>query len=465
MIKSHHMVNYLMGVGETTEFQCSLTDNRNRVISFRESANISLSHLEIEHVDLSVLHHTYGLKTFSLYSNYVESIDLTPLASCRELRTLRLSINCLRSLDLNPLADCANLSVLDIGPNCLESIDLSPLVNLSELRILRVDGNNLRSVDLSPLAGNPKLEFLDLSMNELTRVDLWPLASNIGLQKILLTGNRLTSIDISPLVLIGNQLDLQKDKGVDVVIHPDLETRIEESSTDENGHLVPLIDDQVWQNLFKSVRQFCDRFSEAQQIRFQRMFLKLLRMDEIGVYDGPLQDILSVIPEDTDYLTARSILYDKMIELVGMQLERKGLTLFMDIDRLSITRGSRLVPKILKRREEEIKKLKIPIYNGYADLVPLWMTAYGYAVLKSLEIEATEINPTKLRKIRSVLKEAGFKLRTKKMKDTEGKSPYHLDVSQALQEYILQSQEAMMESQFEVISPSKVKITPAIPAS
>jgi hypothetical protein len=33
---------------------------------------------------------------------------------------------------------------------------------------------------------------------------------------------------------------------------------------------------------------------------------------------------------------------------------------------------------------------------------------------------------------------------------------HHLDVSQAVQEYNLQSQEAMMESQFEVISPSKV---------
>ncbi|MHA1938757.1 MAG: leucine-rich repeat domain-containing protein, partial [Candidatus Thorarchaeota archaeon] len=372
--------------------------------------------MSIEDVDLSQLRGV-DLETLSLYSNYIERIDLAPLAKCRRIRVLRLSINCLHSLDLNPLAECSNLNVLDIGPNELETIDLSPLASLSELKVLRVDGNKLRSIDLSPLAGHPNLEFLDLSMNELERIDLWPLASNIGLQKILLVGNRLTSIDISPLVLVGNQLDLQKDMGVEVVIHPDLETRIEESSTDENGLLVPLIEDEVWRNLFQSVMRFCGKFTEAQQIRFQRMFLKLLRMDELGIYDGPLHHILSAIPDDADYLTARSILYDKMMELVGKQLESKGLTLFMDIERLSITRGSRLVPEILKRRKEEIQKLRIPIFNNRANLVPLWMTTYGYAVLKSLEIEASEINHSVLRKIRGVLKEAGFKLRTKKVKD------------------------------------------------
>ena len=434
------------------------------MFSFHREDGVSLSHLEIEDVDLTPFQENSSLQTLSLYSNYIQKIDLRPLANCRNLRVLRLSINCLQSLDLGPLSNCVNLSVLDIGPNELESIDLSPLTHLSELRILRVDGNCIKNVDLSPLAGHPKLQFLDLSMNELTRIDLWPLASNIGLQKILLTGNRLSSIDISPLVLIGNQLDLQKDKLVDVLIHPDLETRSAETSTVENGLAVPLIDDKVWRNLYSSVLRFCNRFNASQQIRFQRMLLKLLRMDELGLYDGPLQHILSQIPADADYIQARAVLYDKMIGLVGKQLESKGLTLFMDIDRLSVTRGSRLVPNILRRREEEIRKLKIPIFNGSANLVPLWMTSYGYAVLKSLGFEATAVKPTELRRIRSFLKEVGFTLRTKKVKNPELVMT-HLEVSQELLQYILQSQEAMMESQFEIISPSKVKITPAVPAS
>jgi hypothetical protein len=264
---------------------------------------------------------------------------------------------------------------------------------------------------------------------------------------------------------VGNQLDLQKDRGVEVVIHPDLETRIVDSTANENGQLIPVIDDKVWQNLFNSVLRFCDRFTEAQQIRFQRMFLKLLRMDELGIFDGPLKEILSPVPEDVGFLTARSILYDRIIELIGNQLDRKGPTLFMDIDRLATTRGSRLVPKILERREKEIQNLRIPIYNGFANLMPLWMTTYGHAVLKSLDIEEIEIPHARLRKIRGVLKDAGLKIRTRRIKELGCIQPSQIEVSTALQDYILQSQEMMMESQFEIVSPSKVKITPAVPAS
>ncbi|MFW9845627.1 MAG: leucine-rich repeat domain-containing protein [Candidatus Thorarchaeota archaeon] len=446
------------------ELKLYLEDGGIRTLSVDDDCvGLSLSHLGIESVDLSPLSRIESLEMLSLYSNYLTQVDLNPLAKCRNLRSLSLSINNITSLDLSPLASCQNLEALDVGPNELSEIDFSPLSRLAGLKKLRIDGNKVSKLDLAPLAGMTNLHFLDLSMNELRTIDLWPLASCMSIKRLLLDGNWLNSIDISPLVLIGSPLMVQKDTGANIVIHPDLEISgngLHSPSADAFEQFE--ISKDIWTKFRHSVLKLSSSFSRDQEMRFQRVFLKLLRIDEIGIYDGPLEHIISAIPEDADFSTTRARIYDRMIELVGKQLATDGPTLFMDVDRLSVTRGSKLVPSILERREDEIRGVKIPIFNGEANLVPLWLTSYGHAVLKSLGIQDYQVNKSKIRRIRSALKEVGYKLSTTRVNSPEATFKSNPLGSTELRNYIVQSDSSIMENQVEFRSASRVFITPAV---
>jgi hypothetical protein len=270
-----------------------------------------------------------------------------------------LGINCLKEIDLTPLADCQALEWLDIGASRLTRIDLSPLEGLTRLRKVRLDGNGLTRIDLSPLESCEELEFLDLTMNELNEIDLWPLVGCLQLKKLLLWGNRLRKVDVSPLLLIGDQLDLHKDKATSIVVHPDASGFITaENSRARTTFEFPL-NDEIWEKLRCTILSFVEMNSHARDIRFQRILLKLLRMDELGFYDGPLSDLWTGIPKDLDLAETRQILCDRMIELLERQLENARPTLFADINRLALTRACKLIPKMLEQRSKEMKGIVV----------------------------------------------------------------------------------------------------------
>jgi len=446
---------------DTVELSFHQTEGRKTSLEFdAQTTRLGLGHLGITNVDLTPIQECGKLEILSFFSNYLRRIDLSPLSKCSKLRTLRLGINCLKEIDLTPLADCQMLEWIDIGANCLTSIDLFPLEELTELRKLRLDGNRLTQVDLSPLESCPELEFLDLTMNELREISLWPLIGCQKLRKLLLCGNNLKRVDVSPLLLIGDQLDLDKDGTTSIVVHPDASEFITADNSRARTTFEFPISDGIWEKLRNTVLTIIEKNSKTPAVRFQRILFRLLRMDELGFYDGPLGDLWTNIPKDLGLAETKQILYDRMIELLERQLENEGPTLFADIDRLALTRGSKLIPKMLERRYREMDGIAIHIQAHTADVSPRCLTSYGYAVLRSLGVSSTTVTPDMLARIRKGLEKAGFRVRT----TTSPKigATGLPGTSAEILNYVLNCREAWTAESVEHVSPTRVKVIPAL---
>jgi len=443
----------------------SLRQTEGRKTSFEfdaQKTRLGLGHLGITEVDLTPIQDCKNLEILSLFSNYLRRIDLHPLSECSKLRTLRLGINCLKDIDLAPLADCRALEWLDLGANRLTRIDLSPLEELTKLRKVRLDGNGLARIDLSPLESCEELEFLDLTMNELNEIDLWPLVGCLRLKKLLLWGNRVRRVDVSPLLLIGDQLDLHKDGTTSIVVHPDASEFITaENSRTPTAFEFP-VNDEIWEKLRSTILTFIEKNSQARAIRFQRILFKLLRMDELGFYDGPLGDLWTDIPRNLGLAETRQVLYDRMIELLEQQLENGGPTLFADIDRLALTRGCRLIPRMLEQRSKEVESVMICAEGYSADISPLWLTSYGYAVLKSLGVDSTTVTPDMMARIRKGLGKAGIKVRTTKSKPKREDALRVPRPSAEILSYVLNYGETWTAESVEHVSRTRVKVLPAL---
>ncbi|UCH04383.1 MAG: hypothetical protein JSW05_12565 [Candidatus Thorarchaeota archaeon] len=427
-----------------------------------DTTRLGLEHLAITEVDLTPVQYCENLEILSFFSNYISQIDLEPISKCSKLRTLRLGINCLKDMDLTPLAECQALEWLDIGANRFTRVDLSPLEGLTRLRKVRLDGNRLAWIDLSPLESSEELEYLDLTMNELKEIDLWPLAGCLQLKKLLLWGNRFRRVDVSPLLLIGDRLDLHKDGATSIVVHPDASGFITaENSRAPTTYEFPL-NNEIWQKLRGTILSFVEKNSQSRAIRFQRILLKLLGMDELGFYDGPLHDLWTGIPSDLGLAETRQTLYDRMIELLERQLENAGPTLFVDIDRLALTRGCKLIPGLLEQRSKEMDEIVVMAEGHSVDISPLWLTSYGYAVLKSLGVESTTVTSSMMARISKGLGKAGFKVRTTK---TKAKIDVALKAgrrSNEILDYVLDSRETWTAESVEHLSPTRVKVNPAL---
>jgi hypothetical protein len=75
-----------------------------------------------------------------------------------------------------------------------------------------------------------------------------------------------------------------------------------------------------------------------------------------------------------------------MVKVLEEQLEQGGSTLYFDVESLSTTRGSVLIPLLLKQRECEMKNVTLFNNKGRLDLLPLWVTGYGSQILKALNL-------------------------------------------------------------------------------
>ncbi|MFX1415721.1 MAG: leucine-rich repeat domain-containing protein, partial [Promethearchaeota archaeon] len=415
-------------------------DGRNTSFEFdADRTRLGLGHLMISELDLTPLQECRNLEILSLFSNYLSRIDLRPLSECSKLRALRLGINCLKDVDLEPLTECRALESLDLGANRLTRINLSPLEVLTQLRRVRLDGNRVTKVDLSPLESCTELEFLDFTLNELTEIDLWPLVGCLQLKKLSLWGNRLKRVDVSPLMLIGDQLNLDKDCSTSVVVHPDAsEFTTAERRRVSTTYEFP-VGDETWKKLRRTIIKFIEKNSQSRAIRFQRILFRLLGMEELGFYDGPLGDLWTDISETLGLTETRQALYDRMIEFLERQLENGGSSMFADMERLAITRGCKLIPKMLEQRSKEMEDITISTEGHYADVSPLWLTSYGYAFLKSLGVDSTTVTTSMLARIRQGLGKAGIKVRITESKPESEGSRQVPNRSMELLDYVLNS--------------------------
>ncbi len=411
------------------EFSCVIAGGvRKRFQRFSDERSVAFSYHTLQDIDLAPLSDFENLEALSLYSNQLRSLDLSPLKGCRKLRVIRASLNFIGKIDLSPLSDCVNLEVLDFGANGLEEVDLKPLSNLADLRKVRFDNNRISSMDLRPLSAAQNLSFVDLSTNKLNAIDLWPLASCIQLDKLHLYGNNLSKVDVTPLLLLGDPARIYLDEQTEIITHPGFEECVvpkDENKVEErkgrtlNSTEAINLDNDGWDRIRKLIPMIRKKLSGNGDLLIQLLLLKLVNIQELGLYDGPLDNILDHISNDANLEIAREQVYDRMLTLVEEQLERNGSTLFIDVDRLSTTRASKLIPLVLEKKMREIDQVTLSVKEDWVDLRPLWLTSYGFAILKSLGITELGVTKSTFRKVRRAFKKAGLKIRTTQKKSAK----------------------------------------------
>ncbi len=311
------------------------------------------------------------------------------------------------------MKEIKNLVRLDISCNYFGQLDLSALKGYTTLKHLDLSENALETVDLSPLETCKKLETLDLSYNRIEDVSLTPLVNCKSLRYLYLHRNQLDTINIAPLEHLKH---LQK-----VIIDTLQERKPIPVYKAEYGDAPPNLNDVLYAMTFKTSRpDWLEGSPQTKIIKLQPesyekhvrkhgwesvrthmsaamsllpikkdfsaqcAFLEDLGMSELACYDGSTSDIISLLPTVGTYEDGVEIIRTGLISLLRDQLEKDGSTLFFDIDKLAITPGSVLVPLIVSQREKELKDIILYQYDGRVNLMPMWLTGFGFNILQAV---------------------------------------------------------------------------------
>ncbi len=414
------------------------TDNQQQSkLVNEEIKSLNLARHHIRDIDLSFISDFPDLKILYLQNNGLKSIELDTISCCHEMKHINLSFNLLTSVDLNPISNCKSLVFLDLGANQLTLIDLEPLRDIRNLTGFRIDNNNMTEIDLSPLAGAKSLEMLDVSSNQLTKIDLNPLLFCVNLKDLYLENNNLNEIDVTPLAMIGTKRRLLKDISCRVVDSYHLIQQNEEMWNSQPNQCVEL---SVWNLIMKVVDKYIDSIGEGECLfPIQRLILRALGISELGIYDGPLNDIIGDIELGMSMSAIKEVIYDRTIHLLTDQLRRGGLTLFMNIEKLKISKASKLVPLILECRRKELENLRILKKSNSIDLRHLWLTEYGYTILNALDINEAMTSLSRYIEIEEAIRKVGGRVQQSL------KGEICPDVSIGLQKYIIQSINSKMK--------------------
>jgi hypothetical protein len=332
-----------------------------------------------------------------------------------------ISSNWLTEVDLSPLESCKDLEYLSLAVNKFETLDLTPLQNCERLRHLDLSHNKLTNIDLTPLAGCKKLVYLYMQHNMLSKVNVAPL---LQLKDMTTAVIQLTHHGPQPKLVVDSFMSN---------VPPNLNDILFAFFTGRRTGFVPhwLYDnnaeveysprsyrDLVHEFGWVRVKQHLVALSKKMQIKTefaaQRILLDAFGMPELACYDGRVRDIAKFLPTRGNYEKGVQVLYSKMVNLLEAQLERGGSTLYFDLDALSTTPGSVLLPSVLSRREAEMHEVILFDRAGKVDLFPLWLTSYGHKILTALGIKRY-VPKSRLSEINKALKKINHALTIEKV--------------------------------------------------
>ena len=314
-----------------------------------------------------------------LFMRQVTSVNLSSLEDCKSLEIIELSRNLLEAVNLNPLSRCVQLKSLRFRENRLSSIDLWPLLICAELEDIDLTGNQLEYVDLTPV-----LSCESVLLDDATRVDV------DSLFKYLLTLENISRIQ------------LLRSNGALETRSPRINWMKYKERTQDNE----------WRRVFSDIIALIEQVPEDDWFPAQRGMLEGFEMSELAGFDGNPIELLSTVGSDDDYESARSIIFDRAIDLLENQINEKGSTLFLDIDEMSKTRASKLVGIISSLRSEEIENVSVPIFRDTAYLLPLWMTYIGFEILSASGL-GISVPKKALNDVTVSLADLGHKLNTR----------------------------------------------------
>ena len=314
--------------------------------------------------------------------------------------------------DMSWTENITNLIRLDIGGNRLAKINLDPIRHMTTIRHLDLSENKLDSIDLAPLENFKNLETLDLSYNNLKKIDLFPLMGCERLRFVYVHENQLETVNIAPLMHLEHIKNVRISQPSEKSPYPvyastlntpqpifldsvqalfcdtkrpcwlrcHRETEMIECSPEPYDNLVAIYG---WNTVKEHLVSLRKRITSKNDFKAQKVFLDALNLSELACYDGSVSDIIDLLPTEGTYKEGVDAIRIGLISLLSEQLENGGSTLFFDVEKLAITQGSVLIPLIVSRRAKELREITLYDYNGKVNLIPLWLTGFGFSLLKA----------------------------------------------------------------------------------
>ncbi|NHJ14489.1 MAG: leucine-rich repeat domain-containing protein [Candidatus Thorarchaeota archaeon] len=414
--------------------------------SFRaEATEIRLSDKRITHIDLKQFSRFPMLRKLDLFANHPQSVDLDDLLSLKNLEVLVLGLNQIQEIELAPLESFRNLTELNLQANLLESLDLSPLSKCPNLEKLYIPANKLESIDLNPLSKCQKLKVLSLSNNPLKEIDLGPLSNCSGLEELDFNDTNMSDIDLRPLANCSKHSHLEfsnrwlllpevtplaqlenltertlrlpyktKADPLIALIYPKNPVVQKIAVWEETSKLAAsIVSEEGWGSLLS-------RIVERQSSFVNKLVtLRTLGLSELFGFDGSLAEILESVPLELDWDSGVEYIREKLGMTLEQQMETGGPTIFIELNGVARTGLAHLVQKILERRSQEIQQTTIHLRPRDTDLTPLWITSYGFSILKAMGL-GFQTSMRNVQRIRDELKKLGLRLNTSKEEAIEG---------------------------------------------
>ncbi|MFW9926826.1 MAG: hypothetical protein ACFFDM_08675 [Candidatus Thorarchaeota archaeon] len=319
---------------------------------------------------------------------------------------------------------------IDMTMRAAQRVDLSEVRKCTHLEILNLSNNMLEDVDFTPLSQNQTINTLILENNHLTSLELWPLADCKALIQLKLKNNRLPELDLTPIFLRAH-IDLDSS----VVISADHILRFALSNHQLKERFLLVRPDKApwtatpviiwnnyetlakrmeWSEIHNRIQTVLNQVSEIDWFAIQRGLMMALSFDELAGYDGDPRNLLSDTSTEMNYKTARQSIFSRAIELLEEQVENGGTTLFLDIESMKTTRASKLIPKVVEARKQEMENTTIQTKGSIALMNSLWLSFYGFKLLEALGI-GTQYYGDGLDSIRKSLDDLGFELKTQEV--------------------------------------------------
>ena len=368
--------------------------------------------------------------------------------------------------DMTFIENLGALVRLDLGGNALVEIDLYRIRNLTSIRHLDLSENYLKEIDLSPLEQFEELETLDISYNKLETIDLAPLSNCKNLRYVYLHSNCLKIVNIAPIVHLEHLKSVVIGKPNDnkpiplyssslyynppILLDPVYALFCDTSvpywlrchKSIEQIQFTPtfyreLVTDFGWVTLRTHLIALQKRIRSTIDFRAQKILLENLGLPELACYDGSIKDIVEFLPSEGTFEEGVEHIRSCMISLLHQQLENGGSTLFFDIEKLATTPASVLIPLIVSKRANELKNIILYDYNGSVNLMPLWLTGFGFKVLHAIGCGKKEHSYYLTSKIDDSFTKLGVGIKLKKTNSRKKYESLGQTPSKPLLDYVL----------------------------
>lgn len=331
----------------------------------------------------------YGPSEPTSHVNFVSS-DLHWVNEIKNLVRLDISCNYLSQLNLSPFEGNKTVKYLDLSENAIESIDLTPLKSCDKLETLDLSYNRIKDINLTPLVTCKSLRYVYLHQNRLDTINIAPLTHLKRIQKVIIDNMRSSK----PVPIYQAKFSDPPPNLNDILYAMSFQTArpewLEGCPQTKIIKLKPdsykkLVNKHGWESVKTHLKTALHLISQKSNFSAQTAILRNLGISELACYDGSISDIIDVFPIKGSFDEGILEIQSKLISMLGEQLENGGSTLFFDIDKLSTTSGSVLVPQIVSQREKELRNLVLYQYAGRVNLMPMWLTGFGFSILQAAQ--------------------------------------------------------------------------------